>query len=207
MKLTVLVAAILTALLCATAVATANNSADFTFSTNANPASPQTFENLWGLPAATITVDPDSGTGWYDTLPAVYGSAQGWWDIGKGTIVVTIPDRPDAPPESSTDLWVSVTYWKDISEAPVVTASPGATFLDKKTYLVEAGPIMGGWYKDVWQWRFSPLPGLETITVTGDVEWGSQIDRIFIVPEPSSLMALCCGLAGLAGLVTRRRRV
>lgn len=116
---------------------------------------------------------------------------------------MSVPGNPSSSPEI---LWLKVYYWNDISQAPTVHASPGATLLSKTTELVEAGPVMGGWYKDTWKWQFDPKPDTCVFTIVGDQDWGSQIDVVQVVPEPGSLLILCTGAAGLAGAVLRRRR-
>ena len=205
MKFPLRMAVIVLAILCCATMAAARE-ATWSFATAFNPASPDAYYNQWGAPAAVINVDAEIGTGWYDTLPEVYGTEQGWWDVGYGSIVLTIPGMAEPNPEPET-VWVEVTYWSDFNQAPAVSfASQGATFAGKVTTLVEAGPVFGGWYKDRWTWTLAPSLAPQTITVAGDPVWGSQITRIAVVPEPSALLALCTGIAGLAGVAARRRR-
>lgn len=201
MKVSVLVIMVVAAVFCTVSVASASDGGAWSFSTNANPASSDVINSGFGAMIATVNVDADTGTGWHDTITE-YGSAQGWWDIGIGSIVLGKPT-----PVSSTQsgsIWVEVVYWSDITQAPVVTISSDAAFISKDTALVEAGPVQGGWYKDTWKWSGS-LDQL-AVTVTGDQFFGSQIDRINVVPEPSALAALCTGVMGLVGLISRRRR-
>jgi len=205
MRRPIVFAAIMAVLALTVSVAQAAN-ATWNFSTWANPASPEVYQNFYGVPSAVINVDPLWGTGWYDTMPAVYGSAQGWWDIATGSIVLSIPDMDNAPPESWKELVVKITYWDDISKAPTIQASPQFTVLGKTTVLAEAGPVGGGWYTDTWVLNVAPIPSMAVITILGDADWGSQIDRINVIPEPSGVLALFSGMAGLTGLILRRRR-
>lgn len=199
------VIAVLIAVICMASMASANTS--WAFALSANPAVPEVTDNPYGVPSAAINVDPATGTGWYNTLPEIYGTAQGWWDIGTGSIVLTVPDRVDYTPNSFFDVWLEVTYWSEPSGAPTVTtASPFDTLVGKTTTLVEAGPIMGGWYKDVYQWSLATGgSNPKIITIAGDQASGSQIDTVSIVPEPSSMLAAGSLLAGMFGFVRRRR--
>lgn len=203
MKASILIAVIVAAIICSASMAVAD--AVWTFDTNALTPAPSIADTTFGIPSATINVD-ENGTGWYDSMSEIYGSAQGWWDIGTGSIVVTMPEDPNAAPESTKDFWVQVTYWTEPSQAPSLVASPGATLVGKTTQLVEAGPIMGGWYMDTWQVHFAPVSSSLTFTITADPLNATQIEKVAVVPEPSSLLALASGIMGLASLASRRRR-
>jgi len=181
------------------------------FGTSASPAAPESVSNPYGSPSAAINYNPPFGTGWYSTLPEVYGSAWGWWDIADGSIVLGIPNRPNADPASWKDIQISIVYWKDMNQAPLVQVDPAAeSVIQDAPVLLENGPVGGAWYRDVWRLRLVPNPDFETISILGAPMWGSQIDEIIIdtrcvsVPEPASLTALVMG--GFALLMGRRRQ-
>jgi len=179
------------------------------FATDANPAAPSLLNNPFGTPSATIDYDPLFGTGWYDTMPDLYGSKQGWWDIATGTIAFDIPNSPATGPGSFKLLQLQVTYWKDLSLAPLVTLDPfGTPQGSVTTSLVEPGPVGGGWYSDTYLWELVPNPTGEQLLISGDPMWGSQIDQVVVdticvVPEPSALVCLMLGL-GTLWLAQRR---
>jgi hypothetical protein len=181
---------------------------EWTFATNANPATATIDQNGYGDPVATIDGQPAGETGWRNTLPGVYGSKQGWWDIGTGSIVLDIPNSGLTGPGTYKEIWVQLTYWRDISQAPVVGMNlPGVvkTYDNDPDQLVLAGPVGGGWYYDLTKWRVEPNPLEERIVITGAELWGSQIDQIVVdticVPEPASLAGLAC----LVAVLLRRR--
>lgn len=181
---------------------------EWTFATNANPAAPTIDQNGYGDPVATIDFQPPYGTGWKDTLPGVYGSKQGWWDIATGSIVLSIPNTGLTGPGTYKEIWIQLTYWRDINDAPSVLVDlPGAvqTFGNDPDQLIELGPVGGGWYYDLTKWRVEPNPLEEVIVITGAPFMGSQIDQIVVdticVPEPASLAGLAC----LAVVLLRRR--
>ena len=176
---------------------------DWTFDDDSNPAAPSGLVNPNGTPSADITVS-EFGTYWWDnsdlSWSAVFGSAQGWWDIAEGSILLTVPNQGNANPGSFTSIQLQVTYWLDISEAPEVSVSPFAVQQgEKETTLVESGPAGGGWYSDLYRWNVSPSPYSLAITLVGPASSGSMIDRIivdtlYVVPEPSS--AACAMVLG-----------
>jgi len=177
-----------------------------------NPGAPNILNNPFGTPSATIDPDPVNGTGWWDTLPGVYGSKQGWWDIANGSIELGIPNQPNNPPGSYKLIQLQVTYWNDINQAPIVSVSPFAVQQGVTvSTLVESGPVGGAWYSDLYLWRLEPNPFSETITLTGPAFTGSQIDQIVvdticIVPEPASAVSALL-LGALAVWQVRRREV
>ncbi len=181
----------------------------WSFSTAADPAAPDIWNNPFGTPSADITVS-SMGSGWWDSEPLVYGSKYGWWDIGEGEIELYIPNSPYVDPGSYKLIQVQVTYWLDINQAPIISVSPyaeqqGAT----ETAEIEKGPVGGAWYLDRSIWRLSPNPENETIFLTGPTGTGSMIDQIVvdticIVPEPSSVG--CAVVLGLGALWYVRRR-
>jgi len=192
MKLAVLIAIIaITAFVASVAVADDPNAPswrgtagstfqEWAFSTNSNPATPESVSNPCGMPSAAIDYEPPFGAGWKDSLPGVYGSAQGWWDIARGSIVLSIINHPNVDLDVSKDIQVQVVYWDDINDAPSVLITPSATFVGKTTTLVETGPVGGAWRMDLWTFHVDPNQNSETITVEGHPTMGSQIDKIVV---------------------------
>jgi len=176
----------------------------WSFSTDADPATPDIFSNPFGSSSADIDVEPLYGTGWWDTYEDVYGSKQGWWDVARGSITLEISNSPSSPPGSYKLIQVQVTYWRDISAAPSISVNPFATQQGSTiTTLIENGPEGGAWYSDRSIWVLGPNPSSETVLVQGHATYGSMIDGIVVdticvVPEPSSVA--CAALLGLAAL-------
>jgi hypothetical protein len=173
---------------------------DWTFDDADNPASPEVIRNEYGAAAALIAVG-DMGAGWLGSLPGL-GSQTGFWDLGSGgTIVLDIDNRPLALPYK--EIWVQVTYFADISAAPVVDV-PMATLIDSQTVVVE-DLGMGGWLLDQSSWRIEPNPLSEQIIVTADPMWGSIVDQVVVnticVPEPATT-----GLLAVGGLFLLRKK-
>lgn len=177
---------------------------------SSTPAADAGSFNPYGVPGLSVNDHPILGTGWYDTLPSVYGSKQGFWDIGpwdqtNGAMVVTIPSSP-----FEQLIQIQVTYWLDISEPPELAFSSIAVSLGSTTTLVENPSGPGAWYTGVSLWQV-PSDGMgETISFLGALNAGTLIDQIVIdtipvVPEPSVL-----ALGGIAALCAygflRRRR-
>ena len=152
--------------------------AEWRFDTDANPADPEVVTNAYGAPSANIAIG-DFGEGWFDSQSNVFGSKQGFWDLGSaGTITIGVPN---SPPCVFKEVWVQVTYWEDISAAPTVAVAGGTPLGDPVSpVLVEAGPAGGGWYCALTKWRFAPGPDSETVTITATPEWGALIENVVI---------------------------
>jgi hypothetical protein len=177
--------------------------ADWQFlSETPNPLVAEQQSNPAGLPTALIMLDQDLASGWYDSFPAVYGSAAGFWDIGRGggyggAIALTVP-HPSGAAANVLTVMVQVVYWDDISDTPTVQVPGGTMVGSPSTSLVEAGPSGGGWYAQLTQWTVAAgWDATALVKVEGHLEWGSVIDRIVVdtryaAPEPPDL-----GLAGM----------
>lgn len=168
------------------------------FDTDANPAAPTSSVNASGSASANVTVGM-FGSGWL--LQPLGGTVSGYWDIGEGSLALDIPGTPSA----YQDVWVQVTYYQAISQAPIVTV-PGAQFVSDQTLLYQADPPLGGWFVNQSLWRLEPSAGNFQILLSGDPMWGAVVDQVVVdtmVPEPTSIL-----LAGVmaAGFVLRRTR-
>jgi hypothetical protein len=166
------------------------------FNTNSNPAAPETVSNPYGMPSAVIDYERPFGSGWKNSIPAVYGAAQGWWDIARGSIALSIINHPYLGYDISKDIQVQVVYWKDINDAPTVLVTPTAIQINKTTTLVASGPTGGAWYLDLWIFHVNPNMNSEVITVKGHPTAGSQIDRIVVdtrytEPPPTTVDFVC----------------
>jgi hypothetical protein len=175
------------------------------FGTDDDPDAPDDVMNPYGSAVADIEVGVFA-SGWYDSIPPVYGSRQGFWDIAEGIITLTIPNRDQALPYK--EIWVQVVYWQDISAIPEISipgAEPWGDLFDP--VLVEEGPSTGAWYMALSHWRMTPNPDSETIVVIGDPDWGSIVDEIIVdtycVPEPATITLLVLGSIGAA--ILRKR--
>lgn len=175
--------------------------------TNSTTPAPDSVNNPYGTPTAAITVG-EFGEGWFDQLPG-FGSQSGFWDMGSaGTIAL---DVNNASGTGYNEIWVQVTYFQDLFEAPTVDVSASGliSFLSEETQLLEHVGTGGDWFTTLTKWRVDPNPNSQTITVTSGM-MGSVIDNVTIdavavaVPEPSSMIALLMG--GSTLLMLRRRR-
>jgi len=172
------------------------------FSTDTNPAVPEVIINTYGGASAAITVG-EMGTGWHEQLGG-FGTQTGYWDLGDGggQIVLDIDNRPLAL--DYKEIWVQVTYFKDISQPPAVDV-PGATYIGGQNgLLVEDTGNGSGWYLDQSIWRIEPNPDHEQIVLVSDAMWGSIIDQIVVdticIPEPATI-----SLLAISGLIILRR--
>lgn len=171
------------------------------FETDANPASAFPVANPYGSPSAAITVNEPSGTGWQNQLFGM-GDETGYWDLGSaGTIVCDLPNA--AAIQAATEVWVQVTYFRDINQAPAVNV-PGAQFVSSHSQTIEIVETGGAWLVDQSIWRFEPGVSSEQVSFSASAAWGSVISMIVIdtinVPEPASLLLLALG-----SLAVRRR--
>jgi len=186
----------------------------WTFDTDSLAPAAAVVDNAFGTPKADIVVG-DLGTGYYSSDP-VYGTATGFWDFSGGSIKFTIPNREGG---LYKDITVEVTYWKDITMGPSISA-PGFSLVstdyneDNSEFgaIVERVKTGGVWYKSTWNLHIEPNPSVEVIICTPNPDWGSMVSEVSIstkcvaVPEPGTLAALGGGLLSLAGFAIRRKR-
>jgi hypothetical protein len=182
------------------------------FSTSTTSPAPDSFINPNGTPVLTITPSADqSGIGWQDSLPAVYGSKQGFWDLGDdGHIDLSLPTP--GPGTTTETLQLQITYWLSIDQAPQVTISPSATLQSSQNTLVLTGPHgLGSWYTEVLDYSISPNPANNEVRISGDPTSGSVIDQVIVdsltVPEPSGIsIAAVTVVAGVGARRLLRRK-
>jgi hypothetical protein len=147
------------------------------FGTDDNPVIADVIQNEYGQAEAQITIGT-YGSGWWNQLPGL-GIQTGYWDLGGngGRIAIQIDNQPQLL--LSKEVWVQVTYFKDLSGAPTVQV-PGATYLAGTTVVVEQVPTGGVWYLAQSLWQIEPSPSQEEIVINSDPNWGSVIDQIVI---------------------------
>lgn len=177
------------------------------FNDNLNPAFPDTVYNPYGSgnPPAVANITLGSyASGWLQQLSGL-GNKQGYWDIGAegASIVLDIMNTPIANPYK--DIWVQVTYFEDLTKAPIVDV-PGATMWAAPQHQVVENVSTGGqWVVEMSQWRIYPNPDHEQIILTTDIMAGAVIDQIVIdticIPEPGTIAVLL-----LAGIAMKKRR-
>jgi uncharacterized repeat protein (TIGR01451 family) len=158
----------------------------WTFSTAANPATPEFGSNPYGAPQADVTVGI-AGAGWIDQQPIIFGNTRsGVWDLGRsGNISLSIPNA-NAPAGSWKFIYVQVTQYRDSLYSQLATvAIPGATLIRSQLKTNEvlsppAFPFNGRWVVEQTVWLMEPCPASETITVSSGPANSVAIDQIVV---------------------------
>jgi len=178
------------------------------FSTDANPAAPDVDENPFGTAVATLygLFDfPLRDTWWIDED---FGHL-GVWNVG-GAMGLEIPNHPELQPLKLIRL--QMTYDSGPSSPEIepwieVVASDGATVTDCQ--LVQMIALDDIYTHAVYDFTLAPNPHEEIIYIQPRY-CQIYIDEIVVdticVPEPSSVLLLAVGAAGIAVLILRRRR-
>jgi hypothetical protein len=144
-----------------------------------SPVAPESFTNGYGTPSAVIDYNPPTGTGWYDTLTNVYGPVQGFWDIARGSVTLTVPVATNSQSSVIKEMiQVQVTYYRDITRAPSLSI-PNGTQIGSTVTTPGVDGLNGTWYTDLSTWRIQPSANPNTVTITGNTR-GSIIDQIIV---------------------------
>jgi uncharacterized repeat protein (TIGR01451 family) len=158
----------------------------WTFSTSANPATPEFVTNPFGAPQAAVTVGT-AGAGWIDQQPIIFGNTRsGVWDLGRsGNIALSIPNDT-APAGSWKFVYVQVTQYRDSLYNQLATVSiPGATLVrsqlrTNEVLLPPTFPFNGRWVVEQSVWLLEPCPTSETVTISSGANNSVAIDQVVI---------------------------
>lgn len=151
---------------------------EWRFNTSANPAAPENVSNIYGSCGAVMNVGP-FGEGWVSQLPG-FGNQSGFWDLGSaGTIGFSVASNPLPPVGTKGWVSVQVTYFRDITQAPVVNV-PGATRIKGETRVVETPSTGGQWLLDQSYWRYLIYPAPVGVTLTSAIGIGADVDQVVV---------------------------
>jgi len=171
---------------------------EWTFSSNANPAVPETYSNPYGIPSASISATGDAWgpAGWYSS----WLGRSGVWHGDVTTILLTIPNAQ--VPNPYKEIWVEVGFRGFLlpdpafpefgpEYAPNLDAWIGGNPVNDVVSLGNTIEFSGdGWKKLVIGWRIYPNPDLEQIFLAFH-DSGADIDYVTVdsicIPEPASL--------------------
>ena len=149
--------------------------ANWSFAVSNNPAIPEVFTNVNGLPQATFVVGA-FGTGWKSLA---VGGRTGVWDLGQaGSASLAVPNFGGSP--AWKYIQVQVTYFDAPGfYLPPVISIAGATMVGSQvTNNQVAAP--GNWKTYQTVWLLQPSPASETIALAGDASKGLLIDQIVV---------------------------
>ncbi len=178
------------------------------FATGVTNPPADSVNNPIGTPTLTVVQSiNNSGIGWQDSQSVVYGSKQGFWDLGNdGHMDLAIP----TPAGGSNELLrLQITYFQAIDKPPLLTLFPTAVET-MATNILDQTTTLGAWYTEVLDWTITPEPTNNLISIFGDPTSGSVIDQVIVdtmaVPEPSTISLGGLALLGAAWEWQRRRK-
>jgi hypothetical protein len=154
------------------------------FATSANPASPDTATGGVGTAAASITPGLFSD-GWLSNNAAVFGNANGIWNLGQnGEIVVSDDAGLTGTGSPAASISVQVVQYIDggIYSSHAVVTIPGAVAVSTNSSVapgLTAGPI-GGWIVDETIWSVEAGTPITSIAIASAVPNGSVIDSVSV---------------------------
>ena len=145
------------------------------FAANGTNSAPDSSTVTGDTALAVVVPEPVLATGWYDTVPDG-GSQQGFWDIARGRISLSIPV---ATAVVELEVRIQTTWLEGINAVPAISI-PGGTRISAADVLVEEVPPLDRWKSRVETWSIaSPTADLEVI-LNGNAVTGSQIDYISV---------------------------
>ena len=170
---------------------------EWTFDDSDNPALPEVVSNLYGMPTATLSGEPDYTFGWYKT----YDGHNGVWHAEFLDLILKIPNREIS--DGYKEIWITVTYQGNLDTASVTPIPPGENVI----YLGQTVTRKDNFWKEsVIGWRLEPNPWSEIICL-GFRGTGGSIDSVIAeticIPEPATLAML--GLGALVLVAGRRK--
>lgn len=156
---------------------------EWNFTTNSNPAAPETSLNTNGTALAAIAKAP-AGAGWLNGL-FLFGTNQGVWDLGgAGSMSLSVPNSVK-PPGYWKLVSVQVYQFRDggIYNRFAAVNVPGATLLGTNTAVATTNVVGPGltvtWVVHQSLWLIDPSPAVESIVITAPPN-GAAIDRVIV---------------------------
>jgi hypothetical protein len=171
------------------------------FSTNANPAAPDTVSNPYGMPQVDLKGSFLNNTIWLEED----NGHQGVWVVDRSIesdMVATVKNSPVQNPYKQ--IWLQITYSAQNGEAPAIYVVPNG---DISAYapmtLVSKNAVDNNYYHAVYSLTIRPNPNFEQIFIRPR-DCQVYVDCLTIetqcIPEPMTM-----GLLGLGSLLLRRR--
>ena len=150
------------------------------FGVSDNPAAPESVNNPYGTPQASMVVGPFSDG--FILEDSFLGCRQGIWNLAGGDrMTLTIPNNPTAPSQACKYIRVQVTQYRDSSVYTLNAgvAISGATLVSQQQTTIETTLFGAQWVVHQSIWRLASCPSSESVVLTGPAN-GSLIDQVVV---------------------------
>lgn len=177
------------------------------FNVSFDEPTPDWGTNPYGGSIAFVTPGPSP----YDQWLEEYDDMVGVWPL-SGEIYVEVPNTPYDQLREKL-IWVQLTWQPepgavvDFPIVAVVDALPLTFPLPLSGTAIATIPAgFGDWQHTTFLIPLPENPEWEAISITGEIFVDELVIDTYCVPEPSTMTLAVLGLAGLVGIMIRRRR-
>ncbi len=168
--------------------------AEWKFLTNNQNPLPDNGFFPYGTPETSVY--PGVGQVWWEEC----NGREGVWPL-SGEIWINFPNRPFEG--GYKEIYIQLTWEPQApNNRPFVSTTQPQ---EVNATLVSETSLGGLWMHSIYTIYLEPNPQWEQILITGGIDVDQLVIDTRCVPEPSSILALASGVAGLFGFALRRR--
>ncbi len=164
---------------------------EWTFDTDASPATPEFSNNLYGQVTATVDVQGE----FFGFQPRWYPQFLGRTGVWCGAEITLLMQVPNVPIQNEyKEIWVEMEFRGELTE-PIISPNPGGVVTELSRNVANTPD---GWLILNASWKIVPNPFAEDMTLHIVCDDGANINYVsadtICLPEPATIALLGLGL-------------